>query len=71
LQDIILPPVMSLRVAETAPPQKGGSDAAWKAARLERGLEIMVPLFIAPGELIRVETQGRKYVGKETEDKKG
>jgi len=69
LVDIVLPPTMALRVVETGPAQKGGSDAAWKPARLETGLEIMVPLFIATGELVRVDTQERKYVGKETGEK--
>ena len=27
--------------------------------------EVMVPLFIAPGEVIRVDTHERKYAGKE------
>jgi hypothetical protein len=30
----------------------------------------MVPLFIAPGERIRVDTTGRKYAGRESEGKK-
>src|SRR5262245_28793776 len=46
LLDIMLPPSVSLRVEDTAPAQKGGSDATWKPATLETGLEIMVPLFI-------------------------
>ena len=57
---------MALQVADTAPPIRGGVDTAWKAAKLETGLEIMVPLFIAKGEMIRVDTQGRKYAGKTT-----
>jgi hypothetical protein len=35
-------------------------------APLETGLQIMVPLFIANGDSIRVETAGKKYLGKET-----
>jgi elongation factor P len=64
LLDIVLPPQVALRVVDTAPPSRGGSDSAWKEAKLETGLEIMVPLFIAKGEVIRVDTQGRKYAGK-------
>ena len=66
LLDIILPGHVSLQVKETAPPIRGGSDSAWKPAKLETGLEIMVPLFITQGETIRVDTATRKYVGKET-----
>jgi elongation factor P len=70
LVEITLPPTVTLEVTETAAPIRGGSDAAWKQARLDTGLEIMVPLFIAPGEKIRVDTTGRKYAGRESEGKK-
>jgi elongation factor P len=64
--DIVLPAQVTLKVSETAPAQRGGSDAAWKPAKLQTGLEIMVPLFIDKGEAIRVDTHSRKYLGKET-----
>jgi len=70
LVDIVLPPAVTLEVVDTAPPIRGGSDATWKPARLETGLEVMVPLFIAPGEKIRVDTVQRKYIGRESEGKK-
>lgn len=70
LVDIVLPPSVTLEVTDTAPPIRGGSDSTWKPARLETGLEIMVPLFIAPGEKIRVDTTTRKYIGRESEAKK-
>jgi len=70
LLDIVLPPNVTFEVVDTAPPISGGSDATWKPARLDAGLEIMVPLFIAPGEKIRVDTTGRKYAGRENEGKK-
>ena len=65
LLDVVLPGHVPLKVTETAPAQSGGSDAAWKTATLESGLEIMVPLFIGQGDLIRVDTTTRKYLGKE------
>lgn len=64
--DIVLPPSMPLKVIETGPAIRGGSDSTWKPAKLETGLEIMVPLFIETGETIRVDTSERKYVGKES-----
>jgi len=64
LLDIVLPPQIPLQVVDTAPPIRGGSDSAWKEAKLETGLQIMVPLFIAKGETIRVDTHERKYAGK-------
>ena len=54
----------------TDPPIRGGSDTTWKPAKLDTGLEIMVPLFIAPGEKIHVDTTNRKYAGRENEGKK-
>jgi elongation factor P len=66
LLDIVLPPQVPLRVVNTSPPVRGGSDATWKEARLETGLAITVPLFIATGETVRVDTASRKYVGRET-----
>jgi elongation factor P len=65
LLDIVLPPQIPLKVVDTAAPIRGGSDSAWKEAKLETGLQIMVPLFIAKGETVRVDTAGKKYAGRE------
>ncbi len=62
--DIVLPAQIPLTVTDTAPPARGGSDSAWKEAQLETGLQIMVPLFIAKGETVRVDTHDKKYAGK-------
>ncbi len=67
--DIVLPPQVPLKVVATAPPARGSLSASWKAAKLETGLEIMVPLFIATGEIIRVDTAAKKYLGRETPEK--
>jgi len=56
-----------LVVTETAPPFRGGSDSAWKEATLETGIRIQVPLFIAKGETIRVDTTNRKYLGRSSD----
>lgn len=47
------------------PPTRTGLTTSWKEAKLETGLQIMVPLFIANGDIIRVDTAGKKYLGKE------
>ena len=65
LLDIVMPLHVPLKVMNTAPPIRGGSDSTWKEAKLETGLAVMVPLFIAPGETIRVDTATRKYAGRE------
>ena len=69
LLDIVFPPTLALKIVETAPPIRGGSDSTWKPAKLETGLEIMVPLFIANGETVRVDTATKKYSGKESGEK--
>ena len=64
LLDVQLPDAVVLAVSETAPAQHGGGDSAWKSAVMEGGLEIQVPLFVAPGEKLLVDTKTRKYAGK-------
>lgn len=66
LLDIVLPPSVSLRITETAPPGRSGTDSNWKPAILETGVEIMVPQFIDVGDVVRVSTEDRKYGGKDT-----
>ena len=65
LLDIVLPPQIALKVVDTAPPARAERNAEWKEAKLETGLQIMVPLFIANGEMVRVDTAGKKYLGRE------
>ena len=70
LVDFALPTSVVLQVTETGAAHRGGSDSTWKPARLENGLEIMVPLFIEQGEYVRVDTEQRKYLGRESAEKK-
>ncbi len=65
LLDLVLPPQLPLKVVDTAPHARGGLNAEWKEAKLETGLRIMVPLFIANGEIVRVDTAGKRYLGRE------
>ncbi len=66
LLDIVLPPQIALKVVDTTPPSRGGLNSEWKEAKLETGLQVMVPLFIANGEMVRVDTAGKKYLGRES-----
>lgn len=58
-----LPQFVELEVTYTEPAVKGdtASTNAMKAATLETGAEIMVPLFINQGDKIRVDTRDRSY----------
>ncbi|MBN2773227.1 MAG: elongation factor P [Prolixibacteraceae bacterium] len=58
-----LPPFVELEVTETIPGEKGNtaSSTALKPATLETGAEIMVPLFVNQGDIIKVDTRDRSY----------
>lgn len=57
------PEIVEVRVAETTEPvHTQGQDSVWKEARLENGLALLVPPFIAPGEVIRVKVADASYV---------
>lgn len=67
---IELPPVIEARVAETAPPLHSGQDTTWKFAKLENGVEIQVPLFVAPGEMVRIDVKSGHYLERVREKKR-
>jgi elongation factor P len=58
-----LPPFVELAVTYTVPGEKGNTanSTALKPATVETGAEIMVPLFINEGEIIKVDTRDRCY----------
>jgi elongation factor P len=60
---LVFPDIVDVKVADTAPPvhAQAGSNV-WKEARLENGLTLQVPPFIASGETIRVEVERGTYV---------
>jgi elongation factor P len=62
-----MPEVIRLQVTETAAPSHavGGTSNVLKEATLENDLEMRVPLFIKIGDMIRVDTRSKSYVGKE------
>ena len=65
-QEILLPAHVAIEVTETAPVEHaGGASNVHKDATLASGLTIQVPLFIATGEKVRVNTETKQYVGKE------
>ena len=62
---IELPSTIELEVTESAPGVKGDTaTAATKEATLETGLRIQVPLFVNPGDKIKVSGEDKKYVGR-------
>jgi elongation factor P len=60
------PPIVELTVTQTEPGVRGdtASGGVTKAATLETGLEIRVPLFIKEGEKVKVHTETREFAGR-------
>jgi elongation factor P len=58
-----LPPFVELVVTSTIAGEKGNtaSSNALKPATLETGAEIMVPMFINEGDILKVDTRDRSY----------
>ena len=63
---IQFPPHVELTVTYTEPGVRGdtASGGVTKAATLETGLEIRVPLFIKEGEKVKVHTETREFAGR-------
>ncbi len=60
-----LPTTVVLKVVQSDPGLKGDtSKSAMKPATLDTGVKIQVPLFIEPGESIRVDTRTGQYAGR-------
>ncbi|HXG88508.1 MAG TPA: elongation factor P [Vicinamibacterales bacterium] len=61
-----LPPHVELTVTDTEPGVRGdtASGSVTKAATLETGLEIRVPLFIKEGEKVKVHTETHEFAGR-------
>ena len=61
--DVGLPTFVDLKIAETAAGVRGDTvSGGSKAAVLETGATVQVPLFIEPGDVVRVDTRTREYV---------
>lgn len=60
-----LPAAMEFEVAESPEGVKGDSSTnVYKSATMQTGLEVQVPLFIKPGDRIRINTADGKYLGR-------
>lgn len=59
------PPHVELAIVETDPGMKGDTvTGGTKPARLETGALVKVPLFVNPGEVIRVDTRSGEYIAR-------
>jgi elongation factor P len=64
--DVQLPSAVDLEVAQTDPGLRGDSvsGGGTKPATLETGAVLQVPLFVEPGQRIRVDTRSGEYVAR-------
>lgn len=67
---IVFPEVVEVKIQATAQPVHQQQDNTYKYATLENGMELMVPQFIKPGEIVRVEVATGKYVDRVRADTK-
>ena len=67
---IVFPPIVEAQITVTAQPVHQQQDNTYKSAALDNGLEIMVPHFIKPGEIVRVDVATGKYVDRVRADTK-
>lgn len=58
---VMFPEMLDVRIADTAPPVHQ-QDSNWKPARLDNGVEVMVPQFIKNGDMIRLDMASLKYM---------
>ena len=58
-----LPVTVTLQVTDTEPGLKGDTaSGATKPATMETGLVAQVPLFINPGDLVKIDTRNGNYI---------
>lgn len=64
--DIDIPLTLVLEVTDTEPGAKGDTVSnVTKAATLETGISIQVPIFVNAGDKIKVDTRTKEYLGRE------
>ncbi len=62
--EVNLPTTVELKVTETAPGFKGDTVSGGKPATLETGATISVPFHVKIGDVLLVNTQENKYLGR-------
>jgi elongation factor P len=62
-----LPRAVELRIDLTGPGLRGTQDSTMKSARLQNGIDILVPQFIETGDLVRVDPERGRYMDRVTQ----
>ena len=67
---VSFPDVLEVKIADTAPPTHQQQDSTFKPAKLENGIEVMVPQFVKTRDVIRLDLQTMKYMDRVKTDAK-
>ena len=59
---VVFPDQLEVRIGDTAPPLHQQQDSNFKPAKLENGMEILVPQFIKTGDVVRVSLEPLRYM---------
>lgn len=59
---LLMPGIIEVRIADTAPPMHQQQDTNFKTAKLDNGVEVLVPQFLKNGDFIRLDLTTLKYV---------
>ena len=59
---VLFPDVLEVKIADTAPPTHQQADSTFKPAKLENGIEVMVPQFVKTGDMIRLDLGAMRYM---------
>jgi len=60
--NVLFPDIIEVKIADTAPATHQQADSTFKAAKLENGVEVMVPQFVKVGDMIRLDLLTMKYM---------
>jgi len=59
---VLFPDVVEAKIADTAPPAHQQQDTNFKSAKLENGVEVLVPQFVKTGDIIRLDIENLRYM---------
>ena len=60
--NVLFPDILEVKIADTAPAMHQQADSTFKPAKLENGIEVMVPQFVKIGDMIRLDLLTMKYM---------
>ena len=62
--NFVFPDVLEVKIVDTAPPTHQQADSNFKTAKLENGIDVLVPQFVKTGDVIRLNVETLKYMAR-------